>query len=136
MPIHASPEFSWLLLTTMMTGLFWVPYILNRLMEQGIFNGLWDPEGLTETRVPWARRMMQAHGNGVENLVVFAPLALGVHLGGSGTALTAGAAMAYFFARLGHFIVFTLGVPVLRVVLFLVGFACQAVLALRLLGAL
>jgi uncharacterized MAPEG superfamily protein len=134
MPTESSPELTWLIATAAMTGLFWVPYILNRLNEQGILAGLWDPQGLTDTKVGWARRMMQAHDNAVENLVVFAPLALAVHLLGTGTELTAGAAMTYWFARLGHYLVFSLGVPVLRIVCFLVGFACQVILALNLLG--
>jgi len=134
MTIEASPELGWLSLTAMMTGLLWVPYIINRLMEQGVPQALWDPAGATATRRAWAERMMKAHANAVENLVVFAPLAIAVHLSGSGTAATANAAMVYFFARLGHFLVFTFGVPVLRVVLFALGFVCQAVLALNLLG--
>ena len=134
MPIQAAPELTWLTFTTIMTGLLWVPYIANRLTEQGVWEGLWDPQGRTDSQSPWARRMMQAHENAAENLVVFAPLALAVHLSGSGTELTATAAMLYFFFRLGHFVVFSFGVPILRVVFFLLGFACQAVLALHLLG--
>ena len=134
MTTEPTPELSWLIATTVMTGLFWLPYILNRLIEQGILTALWDPQGETATRTGWAQRMMKAHENAVENLIVFAPLALAIHLSGSGTELTAAAAMSYFFARLGHFVVFSLGIPLLRVLLFLTGFACQAVLALNLLG--
>jgi uncharacterized MAPEG superfamily protein len=57
-----------------------------------------------------------------------------VHLTGTTTELTVQAVMVYFYARLGHFIVFSFAAPILRVVLFLVGFACQAVLAATLLG--
>lgn len=134
MSSSSSPELTWLVYVTALTGLLWVPYIVNRLLEQGVLAGIWDPLGITDTRRPWAQRMMAAHANGVENLAVFAPLALAVHLLGLGDGLTATAVMLYFFARLGHFLVFTFAVPLLRVLLFLTGFACQAVLALRLLG--
>jgi len=129
-----SPELYWLTLTSLLTGLLWVPYIVNRLAEHGVFAGLWDPEGITATNQAWAARMMKAHENAVENLAVFAPLALIVHVTGAGNGATAAAAAVYFIARAGHALVFTLGVPVLRVVLFLVGVGAQLTLALRILG--
>jgi len=131
---NTSTELTWLIYITLATALFWVPYILNRLLEQGVFKALWDPQGETDTAVPWAGRMMKAHQNAVENLAVFAPLALAVHLTGSGTAATAAACVVYFFARLGHYLVFALALPVLRVLLFAIGFGAQMVLALTLIG--
>ena len=44
-----SNEIYWLLLTTLMTSLFWIPYIINRMAEQGILNSLWDPFADTHT---------------------------------------------------------------------------------------
>jgi uncharacterized MAPEG superfamily protein len=126
------PEQFWLAATAAMTSVFWVPYIVNRLIEHGIFKALWDPQGDTGTKRSWADRMMRAHRNAVENLCVFAPLVLLVAMTGARSSATGTAAMIYFFARLGHFIVFTAGLPVVRVLLFLVGFGCQAVLAVRL----
>ncbi len=75
--------------------------------------------------------------NAVENLVVFAPLALAVHATGSGTFVTATASMVYFFARAAHFAIGILGVPIpFRTVAFLVGFLAQIALAGTLLGVL
>ena len=125
-----TPELFWLACTTAMTSIFWMPYILNRIVERGLFKALWDPHGDTTTASPWADRMMRAHKNAVENLCVFAPLVLVLHVCNIHTAATATAAATYFFARLGHMIVFTLGMPIIRVVLFLAGFGCQAALAI------
>ena len=136
MPTTLSPELYWLVLTTVMTGLFWIPYLLERINSHGLGNAVWDPLGTTDTDAPWARRMMRAHRNAVENLVIFAPLALTVHVTGSGTAATATACLVYFGARATHYVVYTLAVPVLRVVAFAVGVGAQMVLALNLLGAL
>lgn len=127
-------ELFWLVAVVTMTGLFWVPYIINRMAEQGFGKALWDPVGLTEAKAAWAERMMRAHENAVENLVIFAPLVLAVHMSGAGTEMTAMACAVYFYARLAHFFVFTFRVPLLRVVTFLVGFGAQMVLALTLLG--
>jgi len=129
-----STELFWLTLTLLMTAIFWVPYILNRMLEQGILSALWDPLGVTDTKKDWARRMMQAHVNAVENLVIFAPLVIMIQLTGLNSSSTATACMVYFFARLGHYLVFTFAVPVLRIVTFLAGFGVQVVLAVRLLG--
>jgi uncharacterized MAPEG superfamily protein len=129
-----STELYWLTATTLLTGLLWIPYIVNRLLEQGILKALWDPQGETATRRPWAQRLMNAHQNAVENLVVFAPLVLMIDRVGAVNATTGLAVVIYFFARLGHALVFTLALPVLRVLLFLVGFSCQMVLALTLFG--
>ena len=127
-----STEVYWLALTLFMTAIMWVPYILNRLVEQGVFNALWDPRGVTATRNAWAERMMRAHENAVENLVVFAPLVLLIESTQLNSPLTATACMVYFFARLAHFLVFTFGVPVLRVLTFAVGFGVQMILLARL----
>jgi uncharacterized MAPEG superfamily protein len=135
MSTSLSTEFYWLVLTILMTALFWVPYILNRMLEQGIATALWDPHGVTDTRKAWARRMMQAHQNAIENLVLFAPLVILIQIMGLNSDASATACMVYFFARLLHYIVFTFAVPVLRIVTFLIAFAAQITLALQLLRA-
>lgn len=127
-------EIYWLILSIILTAILWVPYIINRLLEQGIFKGFWDPDGETSTQVPWAQRLMSAHVNAVENLVVFAPLIIVTHILQMNTTLTATAAVLYFSSRLAHAILFTFRVPVLRIVAFLGGFTAQMILAFNLLG--
>jgi len=127
-------ELLWLILTIIMTSVFWMPYIVNRMLEMGIVNALWDPHGRTDTDKEWARRMMQAHENAVENLVLFAPLVILIQLTEMNSETTANACMIYFFARMLHYVVFTFAIPVLRVLMFLVGFAVQIVLGFALLG--
>jgi len=125
-----SQELYWLTLTALLTGLLWMPYILNRFAEIGVIAAIFNPQTDSKPKAPWADRMMKAHTNAVENLVVFAPLALAVHLSGTATELTAKATMIYFFVRLLHFIVYTLAIPGARTVCFLIGFACQMILGL------
>lgn len=118
-----------------MTALFWVPYILNRMKEQGVLNALWDRYGETTTEVAWAQRMMDAHMNAVENLVIIVPLVILIQLHGLNSQLTATATMVYFFARLTHYFVYTFAVPLLRVLSFLTGVGAQLVLVGVLLGS-
>jgi uncharacterized MAPEG superfamily protein len=131
-----TPELYWLVLTTLMTGLFWIPYILQRILENGFWPALWSPQGLTHMDAPWAQRMMRAHQNAVENLVIFAPLVLALHVTGANTSATTAACIVYFVARAAHFVIYTLAIPLFRTVAFRAGFAAQMVLALALLGVI
>ncbi len=127
-------ELHWLTLTVLMTGLMWVPYIINRIVEQGIGFALWDSQGETKTQRAWADRMARAHNNAVENLIIFAPLVLTLHITNLNNELTAMACLMYFFSRLTHYLVFSFGIPLLRVLTFMVSVAAQLILAFTLLG--
>jgi len=131
-----SSELMWLTLTALLTALLWVPYILKQLASLGIFNALlvYSPEKLEAGT--WPYRAYRAHMNAVENLAIFAPLALTVHVLGMSSALTAGACAIYFFARLAHVVVYVMGIPVVRTLAFAVGSFCQIALALAILGVL
>jgi len=124
----------WLTSTVTMTALFWIPYILNRLKEHGVWPALRNPQPDLRPEATWAERMMRAHTNAVENLVIFAPLVLALHATGTSTPTTASACMVYFFARLAHYVIYTLGLPLLRTVAFAIGFVSQMVLAMTLFG--
>ena len=125
-------ELYWLVLTLMMTGLFWVPIIVNRISEQGVWVTLASP--LINADAPWATRLMRAHVNAIENVVIFAALILMLQIVGANSSLTAAASMFYFYARLIHVTSYIFALPVVRTLAFLAGFFCQAILALTLLG--
>jgi len=131
---HFNTEITWLTLTLLMTGLFWVPYILNRMYEHGIWAALYNPQPDTQPKAQWAERMMRAHANAVENLVIFAPLVIAIDISGVNSQVTAVACIVYFFARLAHFILYSLKVPFFRTVAFLIGFFCQMTLIMVLLN--
>ena len=86
-------------------------------------------------KAAWAERMMHAHANAVENLVIFAPLVVALAIAGISTPVTIAACQLYFFVRLAHYVIYTLGVPFARTVAFLAGFVAQITLAVALLGA-
>lgn len=130
-------ELYWLILTSLMTALFWLPYILDRMMVRGLMGAMANDRSPDDkAQSAWAERAIRAHSNAVENLVVFAPLAIATHVLAAGTALTATMCMVYFVARLAHYVIYTAGIPVLKTLAFAVGFIAQAVLALNLLGML
>ena len=121
-------ELYWLTLTVLMTALFWVPYILDRLAVRGIWPALSDtkPEGGGPHSL-WAQRAIRAHQNAVENLVIFVPAVLIAHLLNISTPATRMAVVIYFLARLVHFLVYLAGIPVVRTLAFAVGWAAQIV---------
>jgi uncharacterized MAPEG superfamily protein len=79
---------------------------------------------------------LRAHENAVENLVIFAPLVLTLHAVGISTDTTVAASAVYFAARAAHYLVFTFGIPLLRVLTFATGVGAQMVLGLVLLGVM
>ncbi|HEX3114176.1 MAG TPA: MAPEG family protein [Bradyrhizobium sp.] len=123
-------ELFWLTLTVILTGLLWVPYILNRIQVRGLAGAMANPTRNDKPHAEWASRLMFAHDNAVENLVLFATLVLILAQLDYSTKWTALACAVYFWARVAHIIVYTMGVPVFRTLAFTVGFAAQAVLAL------
>lgn len=129
-----SPEILYTTLIAAFTGVIWIPIIVNRLAEMGPWKALKNPEPDVRPHAEWAYRMAHAHRNAIENLVVFAPLAIIVHMLGLGSAMTAGAAAIFFFARVAHAVIYTFGIPLLRTIAFFIGFLCQMALALRILG--
>jgi uncharacterized MAPEG superfamily protein len=128
-----TPELFWLTLTVILTGLLWVPYILNRITVRGAAGAMGNPVPGAKPHAPWATRLMFAHDNAVENLVIFAPLVLILNEIDYSTKWTVWACAVYFWARVAHLIVYTLGLPVFRTLAFTVGFFAQVVLALAIL---
>lgn len=129
-------ELKWLMLTVILTGILWVPYILDRIMVRGLMGAMVNPSRSDKPQSPWAQRLYFAHTNAVENLVIFAPLVLILAWQDHSTQSTMIACAVYFWARLAHVIVYTMGVPVLRTLAFAVGFAAQVALVLAVFGKL
>ena len=123
-------ELFWLSLTVIFTGLLWVPYMLNRCQVRGLGGTMANPSRNDKPHAEWATRLMFAHDNAVENLIIFAPLVLILAEIDYSTTWTVYACAVYFWARVAHLIVYTLGLPVFRTLAFTVGFLAQAVLAL------
>lgn len=121
-------ELFWLTMTLGLTAMLWVPYILNRIKEHGLLAALRNPMRDEPAKSEWANRLMHAHNNAVENLVVFAPLVLILHFIAVRSDAIIMAIIVYFWARLAHAIIYTFGVPYLRTIAFFVGFISQCAL--------
>ena len=131
-----SSELYWLTLTVILTGLLWVPYVLDRIMVRGLMGAMGNPSLDDTPQSAWAQRLQKAHLNAVENLVIFAALVLTLQIMKHSTESTVLACAIYFWARLAHAIIYWAGIPVLRTLAFAVGFLAQVMLVLAVFGKL
>ncbi|ATQ66554.1 MULTISPECIES: MAPEG family protein [Methylosinus] len=129
-----TPELYWTVLTAGLASVLWIPYILQRILELGPIEAFRDPLHEVATRAPWAQRAKSAHLNMIENLLVFAVLAVTIQIVGGGTTATAIAAPLFFATRATHYVIYSLGLPWLRTPMFLIGFGCQVTLLFAILA--
>ena len=125
-------ELFYLTLITIFTGILWLPYVLDRIIVRGLIDAVGYPDN-PKPQSLWAQRLMKAHVNAVENLVIFAALILLAHALSITSAAIATATIVYFWARVVHAVSYTLGVPWVRTLSFAAGFCAQAVVASQIL---
>jgi uncharacterized MAPEG superfamily protein len=128
-----SVELRYLTYVTLLTGLAWVPYILNEIMVRGLMDAVGYPSN-PKPLAAWAQRMKAAHYNAVENLVIFATLILIANAVGAFGHATAMCAVVYFWARAVHLAVYTFAIPWLRTLAFVAGVGAQLCVAFQILG--
>ena len=88
------------------------------------------------TMTGWAGRARRAHLNMIENLVLFAALVLIAAAAGKANATTAMGAMIFFWARLAYAVIYLIGIPWLRTLVWFVSVIGMAMIAWVLLQAM
>jgi len=121
-------ELYWMTLTVLMTALFWLPYLLDRVVVRGLFTTLSSELETGTNHSLWAQRAIKAHQNAVENLAIFVPAVLALHVLNLSTPMTRSAVVVYFFARLLHYFVYAAAIPLARTVTFTLGWLSQIAL--------
>ena len=120
-------ELQYLVYVTVLTGVLWIPYILDRAAKWGLLEAVGYPEN-PPPQSPWARRLIKAHYNAVENLVLFAALVLAAHALGATDSAIGTAAIVYFWARVVHVAAYPFAIPWVRTLAFTVGWLATAVI--------
>ena len=123
-----TPELKWLALTCVLTALMWIPYILNLISVRGLMGAMGYPDN-PQPMADWADRLKKAHYNSIENLVVFGLLIVVAHLADIHNSWTVTACIIYFWARLVYAIIYAMGIPVARTLVFAVGWLCILIVA-------
>ncbi len=123
-------------LSALWIGLAWVPYILDRLAVRGLMGALgnYDPQAIPQS--DWAQRAMRAHTVAVESFVAFAPLAVLAMIRQPDDTYPGILAMTYFIGIFAHYIIYCLGIPVLRTLAFALAAFSTLGLGLRVLGVI
>ena len=70
----------------------------------------------------WGKRANRAHLNAVEVFGPFAALVLIAHVAGKADGMTTFWAASFFWLRVVHAVVFLLGIPYMRTIVFVLGF--------------
>jgi uncharacterized MAPEG superfamily protein len=117
-----SIDLKYLAFTSILTASLWIPYIVCQVMTNGNLapQNYLDP---TPRPVPlWGKRADRTYINAVESFAPFAALVIVVHLAGKANAMTAFWAISFFWLRVAHAVVYLLGIPYLRTLLFTLGY--------------
>jgi uncharacterized MAPEG superfamily protein len=124
-----TPELVSLTWVAALTAIMWIPYTLNTIAVRSLMDVVGYPED-PKPLAPWAERMKKAHYNSVENFVLFAALVLVANAADISNASTVLVCKVYFWSRLVHFAAYTMGIPWVRTLAFVVGWlSCVGLLA-------
>jgi uncharacterized MAPEG superfamily protein len=119
-------DLRYLAYTAILTAALWIPYVVCQVKT----NGFLAPENYkdpTPRPVPlWGKRADRAYLNAVETFAPFAALVIIAQVTGKADAMTAIWAMAFFWLRLAHAVVYWFAVPFVRTLVFTLGFVCVA----------
>ena len=119
-------DLKYLAFTALLTAALWIPYVIAQVTTNG---PLAPPNYVDPTPrplPPWGKRADRAYLNAVECFAPFAALVIIAHVVGKANAMTAFWAMCFFWLRLVHAVVYLLGIPYVRTLIFTLGFVSVA----------
>ena len=119
-------DLTYLAYTAMLTAALWIPYVVAQVTNNGFLAppNYADPE---PRPVPlWGKRANRTYLNAVEVFAPFAVLVIVTHIAGKANAMTAFWAMFFFWMRVLHAVVYLLGIPYVRTLVFTLGFVAVA----------
>jgi uncharacterized MAPEG superfamily protein len=119
-------DLKYLAFTAFLTAALWIPYVIAQVTTNG---PLASPNYVDPTPrpvPPWGKRADRAYLNAVECFAPFAALVIIAHVVGKANAMTAFWAMCFFWLRLVHAVVYLLGIPYVRTLVFTLGFVSVA----------
>jgi uncharacterized MAPEG superfamily protein len=117
-------DLRYLAYTAILTAALWIPYVVAQVMTNGF---LAAPNYIDPTPRPvplWGKRAERTYLNAVEVFAPFAALVIVAQIAGKANAMTAFWTISFFWLRLAHAVVYLLGVPYVRTVIFTLGFVC------------
>ncbi len=95
-----------------------IPYTTGMTLSYGLAAAAGNREDSPEL-TGWLGRSRRAHANMVENLIPFAAVLLAAQIAGKNGALTVLGAQLFFWFRLAHAVIYIVGIPYLRTLVWL-----------------
>lgn len=126
----------WTALSGIWLSIAWLPYILDRIVTRGLMGALANYDPGARPQSAWAQRAMRAHTVAVEAFVAFAPLSVMTMILRPDDAYPGTLAMTFFVGIFAHYIIYCLGIPVLRTLAFALAALSTLALGLRLIGVI
>jgi uncharacterized MAPEG superfamily protein len=115
-------DLTYLAYTAMLTAALWIPYVVAQSMTNGLLKPANYRDPAPRPLPLWGKRADRTYVNAVESFAPFAALVIVAHLTQKANAMTAFWAAFFFWMRLTHAVVYLLGIPYLRTVVFSAAF--------------
>jgi uncharacterized MAPEG superfamily protein len=121
-------------LSALWIGLAWFPYIIDRVLVRGLTGALANPSLDAIPQSPWAQRAKCAHKVAIEAFLPFGVLALMAMMRAPDDIYAGLLAMVFFFSIVAHYIIYAIGIILLRTLAFVGAAGSTGLLALHVLG--
>ena len=121
-------------LSAVWIAIAWVPYVLDRIMVRGLVGSMANPSPDLTPQSDWAVRAKAAHVVAIQAFSAFAPLAILAMIRIPEDGYPNILAMTFFIGIFAHYVIYAIGIPVLRTLSFSLAALSTLALGLRVLG--
>ena len=121
-------------LSAVWIAIAWVPYLLDRIMVRGLVGAMANPSPDLAQQSDWAVRAKAAHVVAIQAFSAFAPLAILAMIRIPEDGYPNILAMTFFIGIFAHYVIYAIGITVLRTLSFSLAALSTLALGLRVLG--
>ena len=121
-------------LSAVWIAIAWVPYLLDRIMVRGLMGAMANPSPDLAPQSDWAVRAKAAHVVAIQAFSAFAPLAILAMIRIPEDGYPNILAMTFFIGIFAHYVIYAIGITVLRTLSFSLAALSTLALGLRVLG--
>ena len=121
-------------LSAVWIAIAWVPYLLDRIMVRGLVGAMANPSPDLTPQSDWAVRAKAAHVVAIQAFSAFAPLAILAMIRLPEDGYPNILALTFFIGIFAHYVIYAIGITVLRTLSFSLAALSTLALGLRVLG--
>ena len=121
-------------LSAIWIAIAWVPYVLDRIMVRGLAGSMANPSPDLAPQSDWAVRAKAAHVVAIQAFSAFAPLAILAMIRIPEDGYPNILAITFFIGIFAHYVIYVIGITVLRTLSFSLAALSTLALGLRVLG--